>query len=68
MNGEVGFGDDHDAADAEGVELVKRDVDDRGPAGTSSTNQDVLDDVHFLQRVWVTTVEFDQQVSAQSVQ
>jgi hypothetical protein len=47
---------------------MKRDVDDRGPARTSGTDQDIFDDVHFLQRIWVTTVEFDQQVSAQSVQ
>jgi len=33
-----------------------------------SANEDVLDHVHFLERVWVTTVEFHQQVSAQCVQ
>ena len=64
----MGFRDDHDPADAERIELVKRDVDDRGTARASSTDEDILDDVDFLQRVWVTTVEFDQQVSAQSVQ
>jgi hypothetical protein len=68
MDRQVRFRDDHDPADAEGIELMKRDVNDRGPACASGTNQDILDDVHFLQRVWVTTVEFDQQMSAQSVQ
>jgi hypothetical protein len=65
---EMRFRDNHDPADAEGIEFMKRHVDNRGPARTSGTDQDILDDVHFLQRVWVTTVEFDQQVSAQSVQ
>ena len=68
VNGEVRFRDDHDPADAKGVEFMKRDVDDRGPARASGSNQNVFHDVYFLQRVWVTTVEFDQQVSAQSVQ
>lgn len=56
VNRDVRFGDHHDAAHTERVELVEGGVNDGGLAGVRRGNQDLLDNFSFFQQLRVTTV------------
>jgi hypothetical protein len=64
----MGLGDDHDAADAEGVELVKDDVDDGGVGPLRGFDQSGLHVLEVVDGVGIAIEQLDQQVPTQRVQ
>src|SRR5437899_10897291 len=65
---EIGLGDDDDAADAEGVELVEDDVDDGGLGSLRRLDQGFLHRLEAVDHVGVAIEQLDQQVPSQGVQ
>src|SRR3990172_5525625 len=68
VDGEMGLGDHHHPAHAEGAELMEGGIDDRRPARSGRPQHDIFHDVQLLEHVRLTTVKLNQQVLAQSVQ
>src|SRR5207249_978779 len=68
VDGEMGLGDDDDAADAEGVELVEDDVDDGGLGSLRRLDQGFLHRLEAVDHVGVAIEQLDQQVPSQGVQ
>jgi len=65
MDGQVRFGDDDDAADAERIELVEHDVHDGGLRRLGGLNHRRLHRLEAVDRVRVTVEELEKQVSPQ---
>src|SRR2546430_1983151 len=68
VDGEMGLGNDDDAADAEGVELVEDDVDDGGLGSLRRLDQGFLHRLEVVDHVGVAIEQLDQQVPSQGVQ
>src|SRR5262245_6212104 len=64
----VGLGDDHHAADPEGVELVKDHIDDGGLRAFGRLDEGTLDGLEVADGVGVAIEQLEQQVTSQRVQ
>ena len=63
MDRDVGFGDDDDAADTEGTELVEVGADDGGLRDLGCGDQDLFHSLYIIKKFGVATVQFKHQVT-----
>src|SRR3970040_1749661 len=68
MDGEVGFRNDHDAADAEGAELVEMDADDGGFGDLGRRDHGLFHSLYITEELGVATVQLKHQMPAECVQ
>src|SRR5438046_6834423 len=68
VDGEMGFGDDDDSADAEGVELMEDDVDDGRLGPLRRLDQGSLHGLEVVDHVGIAIEQLDEKVSSQGVQ
>src|SRR5205823_14855815 len=65
---QMGLGDDDDSADAEGIELMEDDIDDRGLRSLRGLDQRALHGLDVVDGVQIAIEQLEKQVSTQGVQ
>jgi hypothetical protein len=62
MDSEMRFGNDDDAADAEGAEVMEVGPDDRGLGNFGAGDQDLFHSLDVVEEFGIAPIEFQQQV------